>query len=281
MNFQNPKFPGGKPLLDTFKEIVKFLELSEGEGHFLSLFQAQKFIRDLKIEDREIVDIQKMYELVRRPPVLYLFFEDYVNDVFKVEALLTESGLAQYCSPRGYVPLVASLEKKITSGKVVHCITDAPNTWKAKYFNSNAMLMTNMFPENVDSRNKVPQSICNLDSVRKSEKDENNFEIEKWGIPFTLLHYHPTLSIFKNYGVINSDIKPFYSFCEKNMFGTFSKLKNRRPNFILVDHIDKGTLFQNFCKEISDQNLSDFIFGQTERLENMGKTVIAVKPLLL
>jgi len=264
MNVQNPLQRFGISFTDQLNQIVQFLQLdSGGTEKFLTLKQAQNFIWELENNPDSILtetEYEKLYELVRRPPIVYILLEDYVKDGEKVDEAITKSGLADFTSRKN---ITNSISDQITQGKVVHFFTDSPKApLKSQYLSYQFFYLKNKFAESITVNDKIPQNTCD-------GKIRGGFDNPLYGgTPFLLTHYHPMISLFIDYSLLNKKLSSYVSYCRKNMWKN-SGIENALPNFILLDHVDKGDTFETAVKIMVDDNIRLFLTNPISILTNI------------
>lgn len=261
-------------------------------NRYFNLPQAQAFIRALRTYletgDKSAVDATGwdpaagMYELLRRPPIITIHFEDSVEDGSKVDKLIESSGLAPYVLKPGmsgwnegeqrwifqaetgdWEPVALegwpAITSMILSGKVVVILSSKGANRPTKYmFNLWAHSWETKFSEDASANFKE----INMDAC-KALQDRG----AHWEKYLLTLHHHAYTPAARDHAAINSSLLTFLNNCFA--IGGFGGTRDRYPNFILTDMVHEGNVYTDAMRVILDrylQKLRDMIPNAGDRV---------------
>ena len=273
MKLQNPFSSQGQLFVNVLKKVKPFFTIMSTTkkprldihyNAFMNLKEALVFVTNI---DRYPEPIEKLYELIRRPPVVTLFLEDYVQDWTSIDQSIEQSGLKPWIfTPEDYAKnnfQWPSLMQMIQSQKSIFIFssgtkkgpnneTQAGNTQYTFY--QWLYMRENMFEE---SLNYGQESSIN-----------GTFACERlrggmWNTSLLQFHYHPMLSVRQNYKIVNSDaqFQKYIDACQNigQLPGGF-----RNPNFVNIDAVDQGEIYEKSLKRFTDSYIEELFENNFE-----------------
>ena len=266
MKLQAPFASQGETLLKQLQYVVQFLHLTSTQSkdvyknNFFNLESTTDFFRHVNSSLFRHEDIDRVYELLRRPPVITLFMEDYVLDDVSIDQVIETSGLAPFVFtsddylihnrwPTLYEMILLKKPVIIFSSLIR---ANSTNILKSSKFMFQywALVRSTMFEETLNfggSSNINLNGTYACSKLRGGSLDTELLE----------MHYHPALSIHQDYDAINNATL-FSQFVQECALSHGFKNGFRNPNFVNADAIDQGTLYETGTKAFLDAFLHEW-----------------------